>query len=73
MQESCFSAHRTGRIFLPSDFGVEIRGKLVPTIEAMILLVTEFIFAVPMKVLIVVAFRAFYVYNLLHEASSFQC
>ena len=52
---------------------LKIRSKLVTTIKATILLVSKFIFAKLMKVLIIVAFRAFYVYNFLHEASSFQC
>lgn len=39
------------------------RGKLMPTTEAAIFLIAEFIFAEFMKVLIIVAFRAFYVYK----------
>lgn len=72
MQKRRFSAHRTGRIFFHSCFGLEVRGKLMPTIKATIFLITEFIFAEFMKVLIIVAFWAFYVYNILHEALSFQ-
>lgn len=72
MKKRGFSADRTGRIFFQSCFRLKIRGKLMSTIKATIFLVSEFILAKLMKVLIIVAFRAFYRYNFLHEASSFQ-
>lgn len=62
MQIHRFSTHRAGRIgslSWPSGTAYRsIRRKLMPAFAAKILLVPSFIFAIPIKVLIVVAFRA---------------
>jgi len=55
-----------------SCFRIKIRCKLVFANKATILLVTKFVFAKLVKVVIIVAFWAFYGYNFLHEASSFH-
>lgn len=62
VQEGGFSAHRAGRVnFRPRTARVprqRIRRELMPTLLALVFLVTMFIFSVAIKVRFVVAFRA---------------
>ncbi len=62
MEKHRFPTNRAGRVRpLARPAGIAGRGigcKLMPTFAAKIFLVSSFIFAIPIKVLIVVAFRA---------------